>query len=212
MNTLHTETGASENRSKGFHHYDPKAHLKLLIGLITAMAVIAAWCTLGVCGQTATPKKGASMPQIRMDSPSSQKDSDYLGIEARKPFSLGDIKASLIMIEIIGVYCPQCHKQRPHINRLFHRIQKDSDLSKKVKFIGIAAGATPMEVSFLVKEAKIPYPILTDEKFEIHKQLGEPRTPFNLVTTREGKVLWAHLGIIEDMNAFLSTLKSLAGQ
>jgi hypothetical protein len=41
--------------------------------------------------------------------------------------------------------------------------------------------------------------------------LGEPRTPFNIVTTREGKVLWTHLGIIEDMNAFYATLKSLAG-
>lgn len=188
------------------------AGLKRLIGLMAAVVVITTGYTSGAFGQTATPQKGANMPKMHLGGPSSPKDGKYLGVEPQKPFALSDIKASLIMVEIIGVYCPQCHKQRPHINRLFHRIQKDDALSKEVKFIGIAAGATPMEVAYLVKEAKIPYPILTDEKFDIHKQLGEPRTPFNLVTTRDGKVLWTHLGIIEDMNAFLSTLRELAGR
>jgi hypothetical protein len=69
-----------------------------------------------------------------------------------------------------------------------------------------------MEAAYLVRDTRIPYPIITDESFVVHKQLGEPRTPFNLVTTREGAVLWDHLGIIKDMDAFYTTLKSLAGQ
>lgn len=185
---------------------------KLFIGLLGIIAVTAGGSRPGVSENVPIPRKNTQMPQVRLDAPPSARDCAYLGIEDKRPFKLVDVDANLIMVEIIGVYCPQCHKQRPHINRLFHRIQKDVALSKKVKFIGIAAGATPMEVAYLVKEAKIPYPVITDEKFDIHKQLGEPRTPFNVVTTRKGKVLWTHLGIIEDMNAFLSTLKSLAGQ
>ncbi len=149
---------------------------------------------------------------LRLDAPAIAKDRDYLGIPGKKQFKLADVKADLIMLEVIGVYCPQCHKQRPHINRLFHRVQKDAGLAGKIKFIGIAAGATSMEVAYLVKETNIPYPIVTDEKFATHHLLGSPRTPFNVVVTRQGRVLWAHLGIIEDMNGFLATLEQLAGE
>lgn len=186
------------------------ARLKLLVGLLVMVTTLSVLCSIGFSDSSVIAQKGAQMPLLHLNPPPSQKDCDYLNIDAQKPFQLADVDAPLIMLEIIGVYCPQCHKQRPHINRLFHRIQKDPALSKRVKFIGIAAGATPMEVAYLVKDARIPYPILTDERFETHKQLGEPRTPFNLVINRKGKVLWTHLGIIEDMNAFLATLKSLA--
>lgn len=152
------------------------------------------------------------MPAMRLTAPASQKDCDYLGVAAQKPFQLADVNSDLILVEIIGVYCPQCHKQRPHINRLYHRIQKDAALSKKVKVMGIAVGATAMEADYLVRESHIPYPVITDLAFDVHKRLGEPRTPFNILATRDGHVLWTHLGIIEDMNAFYATLKSLAGR
>lgn len=179
------------------------------IGLL-GMMILSGWCGTGMCDSSALPQIGGPLPLMHMTAPPSQKDCDYLGVDANKAFQLDDVNATLIMVEIIGVYCPQCHKQRPHINRLFHRIQKDPALSKKVKFIGIAVGATPMEVAYLVKESRIPYPIITDERFEIHKQLGEPRTPFNMVTSGKGKVLWTHLGTIEDMNAFFATIKSFS--
>lgn len=188
--------------------------------MMTARPWIIALCTLnyilgctslGFCGD-APPQKGSQLPALHLDAPAILKDRNYLGIPEQRQFELTDVKAGLIMLEVIGVYCPQCHKQRPHINRLFHRVQKDAELAGKIKFIGIAAGATPMEVAYLVKETNIPYPIVTDEKFAAHQLLGNPRTPFNMVVTRQGRVLWAHLGIIEDMNGFLATLKQLAGE
>lgn len=179
--------------------------------VLCLVTVIAGWCGVGVCDSVATPQKDSQMPAISLNAPASQKECDYLGVEAQKPFQLADVNAELILLEIIGVYCPQCHKQRPQINRLYHRIQKDAAMSKKVKFVGIAVGASPMEVAYLVKESHIPYPIVADGTFDVHKRLGEPRTPFNIVTTKEGKVLWTHLGVIEDMNTFYATLKSLAG-
>ncbi len=182
-----------------------------LIWVLGIIAVTAGWHGTGLCDSVAPPKKGSMMPAIQLTAPVSQSDCDYLGVEAQKPFPLADVKSDLIMMEIIGVYCPQCHKQRPHINRLFHRIQKDAALARKVKFMGIAVGATAMEAAYLVKDTRIPYPVITDRGFDVHKRLGEPRTPFNILATRDGSVLWTHLGPIEDMNAFYATLKSLAG-
>ena len=176
------------------------------------LAVTTGWTIAVVCDAAAVPRKGASMPALRLSAPATQKDCDYLGVAAGKPFGLDDVNADFLVLEIIGVYCPQCHRQRPHINRLFHRVQKNAGLAEKVKFLGIAVGASAMEAAYLVRDTRIPYPIVTDESFTVHRQLGEPRTPFNLVISREGAVLWDHLGIIADMEAFYGTLTSLAGQ
>jgi hypothetical protein len=186
-------------------------HNRQWIIVLCTVSLIAGLPTLGFCGDT-PPQKGSQLPALSLDAPVDQKDRDYLGIPEQKHFDLADVKSDLIMLEVIGVYCPQCHKQRPHINRLFHRVQKDAHLADKIKFIGIAAGATPMEVAYLIKEAHVPYPVVADEQFVAHQLLGNPRTPFNLVVTKQSRVLWAHLGIIEDMNAFLATLKKLAAE
>lgn len=183
---------------------------KRIIWMLGMVAVVVGWGRAGICGTAPTPRKGASIPLFTLNAPATQKDCDYLGVEAGKTFGLADVSADILVLEIIGVYCPQCHQQRPHINRLFHRIQREARLAKKVKFLGIAVGASAMEAAYLVRDARIPYPIITDESFVVHKQLGEPRTPFNLVTTRDGTVRWVHLGVIKDMDALYTMLKSLA--
>jgi hypothetical protein len=183
-----------------------------LIWMLGILAAMAGWTGIGLCGTATPPRKGGAMPLLRLNAPATQKDCDYLGVAAGQSFGLADVNADVLVLEIIGVYCPQCHQQRPRINRLYHRVQKETRLAAKVKFLGIAVGASAMEAAYLVRDTRIPYPIITDESFVVHKQLGEPRTPFNLVATRQGQVVWDHLGIIKDMDAFYATLKSLAGQ
>jgi len=180
-----------------------------LIGFVLGMI---GWTGIASGQSAGLPVKGATLPGLVLKAPAAPEACAYLNIAAGKPFSLADVGADLILVEIIGVYCPQCHKQRPQINRLFHRVQQTPNLAEKIKFLGIAVGASPMEAAYLVKDTHIPYPVIADESFVVHKQLGEPRTPFNLVTTRQGQVLWVHLGIIKDMKAFFDTLRSLAGQ
>lgn len=156
------------------------------------------------------PKQGENLPDMTLTAPASKKDSAYLGIGEKSRFSIKDVDAELIVLEILGVYCPLCHKQRPLINRLFHRVSKNADLSRKIKFLGISVGATPLEVAYYAEQSKVPYPILQDETFIIHKILDQPRTPYNMVVTKEGQILYSHLGVIEDMDAFFTMLKNLA--
>ena len=184
--------------------------IRRLIWMLGIIATMTVWVGTGLCGTATTPREGALIPTLSLSAPATQKDCNYLGVAAGQSFGLADVNADIIVLEIIGVYCPQCHHQRPHINRLFHRVQKEARLAEKVKFLGIAVGASAMETAYLIRDARIPYPIINDESFEVHKQLGEPRTPFNLVIRQDGTVLWVHLGIIKDMDAFYATLKSLA--
>jgi len=153
------------------------------------------------------PVAGSYLPEFQLEAPSSQKDRAYLGIEGVEPFFVNQLNCQLIMIEIVGVYCPQCHIQMPLFNKLFYRIKRDADMYKKTRMLAIVVGANPTETAYFKKENRIPYPVIKDPKFEIHKLLGEPRTPFIMLVSKDKKVLFAHLGIIKDIDKFFQQIK-----
>ncbi len=155
------------------------------------------------------PASGSYLPKFQLEAPISENDRIYLGIESLKTFSIDQIKCMFMLIEIVGVYCPRCHIQTPLFNKLFYRIKKNTSISKRLKMFAITVGANQTETDYLKKEFNIPYPVIKDLKFEIHKLLGEPRTPFTMIVTRNRNVVFAHLGIIHDIDKFYLKLKNL---
>jgi len=153
------------------------------------------------------PAAGSYLPEFQLEAPSSEKQRAYLGLGALKTFSINQPNCNLILIEIVGVYCPQCHIQMPLFNKLYYRIRRDADMYKKTKMLAIAVGANPVELAYFKKEHNIPYPVIKDPKFEIHKLLGEPRTPFIMLVSRDKKVVYVHLGIIKDIDKFFLQIK-----
>ena len=153
------------------------------------------------------PQKGDSLAAIEFQSPAAEKDRGYLGI-TKSTFWLKDIRSKLLLLEVIGVYCPVCYRQAPIFNNLYSRIEKSS-LKGKVKMLALAAGGNPMEIQSLNDQKQYRFPIVPDPSFEVHKLLGEPRTPFTLLLNPEGKVLYAHMGIIEDLDVFWKTITEL---
>jgi len=146
---------------------------------------------------------------MQLISPETEKERIYLGIEGEQ-FSIDQLDTKILLIEIVGVYCPQCHIQAPRFNKLFYRIKKNKALNQKVKMLAIAAGANPMEVAYLKKESRTPFPVVEDPKFEIPKLLGEPRTPFTMLVAGDREVLYTHLGIIEDIDKFFRQIKKVS--
>ena len=174
------------------------------------------FCALVVCafptGVPAgdIPAAGSLLPDIQLQGPASEKERNYLGIGDADTFPLERIQCQLMLIEIVGVYCPQCHRLAPHFNRLFHRIRKDPTLGSRMKMFSVAAGANPTEVAYMKKEFRIPFPVLVDPEFQAHKLLGEPRTPFTLLVRKDRTVLSAHTGPIEDFDRFFLQIKRFA--
>ena len=156
-----------------------------------------------------TPAPGSHLPEFQLETPSSEKERTYLGIGTVETFSIDQLDCQLALIEIVGVYCPQCHIQMPLFNKLFYRIKRDADLYKKTKIIAVAVGANPMEIAYFKKEHQISYPVIKDPEFEIHKLLGEPRTPFIMLVSKDKQVMFAHLGIIKDIDNFLLKIREL---
>jgi len=153
------------------------------------------------------PAPGTYLIAFQLETPSSEKERTYLGIGAAEDFSIDQLNCELIMIEIVGVYCPQCHIQMPLFNKLFYRIKRDADINEKTKMLAVAVGANPIELAYFKKKYNIPYPVIKDPNFEIHKLLGEPRTPFIMLVSRDKEILFAHLGIIRDIDTFFLKIK-----
>lgn len=173
--------------------------------LLTAILLIGAaaepvWCA-------GLPKKGQTLPAFDLPPPASDKARDYLGIRHER-FRLAEIPCRLLLLEVIGVYCPQCYQQAPLFNTLFNRIETGK-LKGQVKMLALAAGGNETEITYLYEQVRYSFPIVADPNFEVHKLLGEPRTPFTLLLDPSGKVLHTHMGVVENIDAFLKLINEL---
>lgn len=153
------------------------------------------------------PEKGTSLPSFQLAAPSLETDVSYLGLKGLT-FRPKDVNCQVLVIEIIGVYCSRCYQQAPLFNRLFARLNRKG-MGDKVKMLAIAAGGTANEIEHLRKTGSYEFPVVSDETYTVHKLMGEPRTPFTLLVDREGKVLFTHLGIIEDVDTFYQQIVEL---
>jgi len=164
-------------------------------------AAAVLWAVVVVWGGVAAaelPRVGDTLPAFTLPAPGSAEDRAALGLTDNPAFGLGDVDGQCILFEVIGVYCVECHKQAPVFSRLHARLAKDATLAGRVKMLAMAAGATEKEVEYLRAKGNYPFVVVNDPDYAAHKILGEPKTPFTMIVTREGKVLFAHLGVIAD--------------
>ncbi len=175
-------------------------HTRTLMTILTIMLLAAP-------AAAKPPAPGDTLPDFTMPPLAVAQDRTTLGLQTNAPFSLADIDAPYVLVEIIGVYCPICHEQAPSLTRLHKRLKKNR-LDGKIKMLGIAAGGTPMEVKHIRKQ-DYRFPVAHDTDFKIYNALSKPRTPFTLIVDKQGKVLYTHRGKIPKINALFKKIKTL---
>jgi len=185
---------------------------------ILVLAVVAAVVLSGTmdAAQGAQPKVGDKLFDFTLPVPGERSDRTYLGLSGwGKTFKMADIKANLVLIEILSMYCPFCQKEAPVVNQLYEAIEKDPVAKGKIKIIGIGAGNSSYEVDVFRKKYTVPFPVFPDPDYDIHKKCGEVRTPFfiavKLNPNGTQEVTYAKLGGFGEIPAFLATLKKAAG-
>jgi peroxiredoxin len=144
-------------------------------------------------------KAGDFFPEVPMEMPEDPKEKAYLGLTEGMTFTLKQIKADLVLIEILSVYCPSCQKQAPVYNKLFNLIENDPKTKGRIKIIGIAAGNGNPEIKDFREKRNVLFPILSDRYFEMHRAIGGSRTPFTIIVRQDpsghaGVVTGTHLG------------------
>jgi len=164
---------------------------------------------------TKPPSEGDLLPEIVLTVPQILGQQKYLGLSGKTPFTIPQIKARVVIVEIFSMYCPYCQAEAPALNQLYDKIQNNSSLKDRFKLIGIGVGNTPFEVEHFRNTYKIPFPLFPDEDFSIHKKIGEVRTPhfFAVGINKDGthRILYSHQGRLENHDQFIHMLLQRAG-
>ena len=183
-------------------------HTAVVWGVMLCMAL-----TLGAA--SAPPAENENLPNIVLTVPANPDHRAYLGLGAEARFTIPQIKADLVIIEIFSMYCPHCQREAPRVNQLYEAIQADATLKERVRLIGIGVGNSPFEVQVFKQKYNIPFPLFSDADFAIHQMLGEVRTPYFIGVRINGdgshSVTYSRLGGFEDPAAFLDTMVLEAG-
>jgi peroxiredoxin len=160
------------------------------------------------------PPEGGSFPDIRIPVPSNAEYQKYLGLKAKGTFTVSQVKAEIVIFEVFSMYCPYCQREAPSVNDLYRIIDSRPDLKGKIKLVGIGAGNSSFEVDLFSKKYEVPFPLIPDPEFSLHRALGEVRTPFFIaVKVNSGgqqKVIYSKAGSLGDPGQFLEVLLQTA--
>ncbi len=187
---------------------------------MTLAPLVAAWLVLAVGGTSAPaasrpPVAGQDLPPVTLPAPTDAAGRAYLGLSGPGKFTIGQIKARVVIVEIYSMYCPYCQHEAPNVNRLYRLIQSDPRLKGKIKMIGIGAGNSPFEIEVYRKKYRVPFPLFPDEKFNVHHRWGRTRTPYFigalLKSGRRPRVIYDRLGTLGDLRALLDRVARAAG-
>ncbi len=159
-------------------------------------------------------KGGEAFPEVSLKTPAQAKDRTYLGLSGGDHFRIQDLKAKIILVEILNVYCTACQNQAPLYNQLFALIRSKPDTRNQIKMIGIAAGNDDEEVKNFRDHFQVPYPIIPDPQYVLHAATGGGPTPFSIIVRRDPRaksalVADAHLGVNENIQGLFQQMKSL---
>jgi peroxiredoxin len=160
------------------------------------------------------PAEGEVLPEIALTVPPDPAHQTYLGLSGEGSFTIPQINAQVVIVEIFSMYCPYCQKEAPVVNDLYRKIQNNDQFKDRVKLIGIGAGNTSFEVDHFRNTYQVPFPLFSDGDFSIHKTIGEVRTPyfFGIKINNDGthRILCSKPGRLKNPDKFLDTLAQRA--
>jgi peroxiredoxin len=161
------------------------------------------------------PVVGQVMPEVKLPIPEKVEERQYLGLDGTGTFTIPQIRADVVIIEIFSMYCPFCQKEAHNVNELYRLVDTNPDLNKRVKLIGIGAGNSPFEVNTFRRNYAVPFPLFSDIDFSLHEAFGKARTPFFIaIKINENgthKVIYSEVGSPGDAKSFLELIMKQAG-
>lgn len=175
-------------------------------------SILAATALFLILAQSALA--GDTFPDFSIRTHLEESDRTYLGLTETERFRLSDIAAEYLLIEVFSMYCPLCQRDAPTVNVWFEEIAAEGN-NGKIKLIGIGAGNTPFEVEFFRKKFNVPFPLIPDEDYFMHKALGNVGTPYFVLVKNSGpnnlEIMYAREGAVDNEATMLRDILSKAG-
>lgn len=156
---------------------------------------------------------GKELPKFKITVRSSTQERQYLGLkEDLETFSISNVPAKIILLELFSVNCPHCQMQAPKLNNVYKFVQYNNEISGDIKFIGIGVGCDYNDLEKWKASMRIPFPLFPDENYIVWQQLGKPGIPCTLLINEKGKVLTSHFGVTEDEEDLFRQIKEFYKQ
>jgi len=111
------------------------------------------------------------------------------------------------VVEFFSIFCHTCHQNAPVANQLYKSIKEDKELSKNIKMIGIGLASKSKEIAVYKQKFKVEFPLFPDPQKKAKKKSKVKHVPLTIVVDKSGKVLMSHLGVIENLDAFLGKIR-----
>lgn len=184
--------------------------MKSTIRFAASFPAAALFCSLLLVSCPAAladgPAVGSIFPDIAFAVPEKAEDQRYLKLTGKETFTVQQIPVPVVIVQIFSMYCPHCQKDAPRTNELFKKLSDHPKLKDAVRLIGIGVGNSAYEVAFFRKTYNIPFPLLPDGDFAVHKRIGEVRTPHFIVvknTPKGPEILYSKSGAIPNLDEFV---------
>ncbi|PLX84725.1 MAG: hypothetical protein C0617_06780 [Desulfuromonas sp.] len=189
-------------------------HLAVLILPLLLIAFSLSVCLAEGAGLVGL---GDPFPELSLTTPAASDARDYLGLAPGERFTLSQVEADLVLVEMLNVHCPHCQMQTGPYNELFERIEADPETRGKIKILGLAAGNVADEVARFVADFRVRFPIVADPQFRFHRALGAGTTPLSIYVRQgapgqEGVVAGSHLGMNLEHERLFAELRGLASE
>ncbi|MFC1834789.1 peroxiredoxin family protein [Thermodesulfobacteriota bacterium] len=184
--------------------------MKKISILLVVLAFVAVSSVPGFAGKSIKVNADA-LGKLQLPVPESDDAKRYLGLKKGGSFTLPQIKADVLIIEMFSMYCPICQSEAENINKLYKMINDNPKLRRGVRVIGIGINNTPFEVNVFRKKYTVPFPLVPDPDF-LSKRISRQqlRTPtFIVARVKDGKglkVIRTHVGPIDNLGEFLKGL------
>lgn len=123
--------------------------------------------------------EGEILPDIVLTVPENPKYQEYLGLKGKAgtSFSIQDIQADMLLIELFDMYCLYCQQEAPEINELYEKMQGLPKKGPVVKIIGLGAANSQFEVEHFRDTYEIAFPLFPDKDMSHYKALSGKGTP-----------------------------------
>jgi peroxiredoxin len=175
----------------------------------TALKALAGCLTIFLAGVSLSfaASSQQKIAAFKFSSTLSEADQQYLGLEKPGAFTLQDIKAPYVLIEIMRTTCPHCVAQVPALNQLY-KLVANSDLKDRLKIFSVGESDNASALKKFKAAHKIPYPLVPDPDWEFCSACTVSGTPTLLLVDRSGKVLLVEDGAFGSAGKMFKKIKA----
>jgi peroxiredoxin len=128
-------------------------------------------------GENQKTRDNRPLETVQFAVPNDASDRAYLGVPPSGTFTISQIKAPIVLIEILSAYCPHCQQTAPRMNEVYREIEKNPQLRGKIRIVGVGMQNSDFEVNTFRQKYAIPFPILSDNTGEFSGRLYVQQTP-----------------------------------